>query len=82
MYLFFAIFVDNIAKIVYNKIRIKVATYRKRRKEKMTRTEMLEKIKELFKMVDELTDYGLYSYEEEKEIKDGTFKNLERIWGK
>lgn len=42
---------------------------------------MLEKVRELFKMIDELSDYGLYSYEEVLEIKDETFKNFNRIWG-
>lgn len=42
---------------------------------------MFEKVKELFEMIDELKDWGFYTYEEVKEIKDLTLKNFKRIWG-
>lgn len=46
----------------------------------MTKLKMLEKIKELFKTVDELADYGFYNHEEIIEIKDKTFDNFNRMW--
>lgn len=47
----------------------------------MRKLEMLEKIKELFNMIDQLANYGLYSYEEVSQIKEETLKNFNRIWG-
>lgn len=46
----------------------------------MNKMEMLKKIDELFKKIDELADYGLYSYYELSEIKEETIKNFKRIW--
>ena len=46
----------------------------------MTKTEMLKKIKELFKTLDELADYSLYSHKELLEFKNQTLENFNIIW--
>ena len=46
----------------------------------MKKFEMFDKVKELIEMIDELADYGLYSYEEASEIKNKTFYNFDRVW--